>query len=415
MKKAILDSELTMKFGSASRFSLCHFRNLRYGSLRSEFWIFLIFSYLLLFSIASNSIAQVTHLQVLDAEGKRIRSLELLEHNSVKYVLENEVKELFSGTKSYQPIIKRVTITIMHKRIVFTLNKHQVKVDNDEYVLSAPPISISGKIAIPVELLTEIMPVVIDRQITLDQKNWVLQIKDESFIKNGETIPDQPIPTIFDADFRVIIDPGHGGSDTGSKTKVGLQEKTQVLKIAQQIKDLLEVERGIDVYLTRSSDRFMTTAERINLANKLRGHIYLSLHFNWSPCQYTNGFRIYVNSNQVRLGKGLDSQAGIFSDEKSTEAESSETKQFFIYSKHLANEIARQLKNLGLSGEQDKEVFLADMDNLSMPGVLVEVLYFSNAKDLKVLSSSDFINSVSRVFCDSILVLRDTLREKSTL
>ena len=73
------------------------------------------------------------------------------------------------------------------------------------------------------------------------------------------------------------------------------------------------------------------------------------------------------------------------------------------------------MRKIGLTGEQEKEVLLADMDDLSMPGVLVEVLYFSNQQDLKIFSSPDFINSVSRSFRDSILNLRDALENEDPL
>ena len=86
-----------------------------------------------------------------------------------------------------------------------------------------------------------------------------------------------------------------------------------------------------------------------------------------------------------------------------------------IYSRRLAKEVAERLRKIGLTGEQDKEVFLADMNNLSMPGILVEVLYFSNPQDRTFLSSPDFVNSVSRAFCDSILALRNVMKDENAL
>jgi N-acetylmuramoyl-L-alanine amidase len=234
-------------------------------------------------------------------------------------------------------------------------------------------------------------------------------------VEDGGATPDSHVPVESDAEFRVIIDPGHGGRDTGSRTGIGQEEKEQTLKIAQRIRDLLAAEKGLAVYLTRNSDRDMATAERINFANKLRGHVYISIHFNWSPSQRSKGYRIYVNSNRVRLGTGFDLGADMFSKEKPPATGPPEMKRFLSHSKRLAKELAKQLKNSGLTGEQDKEVFLAGMDNLSMPGVLVEVLYFSNRDDQIILSSPAFINSVSRAFCDSILVVRNILRDENAL
>jgi N-acetylmuramoyl-L-alanine amidase len=213
----------------------------------------------------------------------------------------------------------------------------------------------------------------------------------------------------------VIIDPGHGGSDTGSRTKIGQEEKDQALQIAQQIKKLLAIEEGMDVYLTRDTDRYMTAAERINRANDLGGHVYLSIHFNWSPSQRSRGFRIYVNSDQIRLGKSSGLGSEMFSRGKSRASENYQTGRFLPQSKSLAEEVEKRLKNMDLVGEPYKEAFLAHMDDLLMPGALVEVLYFSNPKDRSILSKPDFINSVSRAFCDSIIALRDILADENAL
>ena len=387
----------------------------RYGVLRSGFWVFVCLCLLWVFMV-SDVMAQATHLQVLDADGKSIALLELFQGPSTKYVLEREVKELFSGTGIYELVMGRVTHTIMGKKIVFRLRQNQVKVDGEEYILPAPPVSVSGNIAVPVEFLTMILPAVIDKQITLDQSNWILQISGEPFVKDSEPGTVSHVPVESAAEFRVIIDPGHGGRDTGSRTKIGQLEKDQTLKIAQQIKKLLAAEKGIDVYLTRSSDRYLTTAERVNSANKLRGHVYLSIHFNWSPFQRLRGSEIYVNSNQMRLGPGLNLGADMFSSGGRASANKPpEMKRFLSHTRWLTKKLAKQLKGIGLSGKQHKEVFLADMDNLSMPGVLVEVLYFSNRQDRTILSRPDFINSVSRAFCDSILGFRDVLRNENAL
>jgi hypothetical protein len=122
-------------------------------------------------------------LQVLNADGDNLALLELIQKQSTKYVLEREVKELLSGTGTYKPVIGQVTHTIMGKRIVFTRDRREVKVDGEEYTLSAPPIFVLGKMAIPVEFLSKILPRVRGKQVTLDQENWTLQLKREPFVE----------------------------------------------------------------------------------------------------------------------------------------------------------------------------------------------------------------------------------------
>ncbi len=366
--------------------------------------------------MVSDAVAEATYLQVLNAEGREFASLELLQRQSTKYVLEKEVREALNGTRvRHERLIGRITITMMGKRVVFTLDQRRLRVNDKEYVLSEPPVSISGRVAIPVEFLVEILPAIVDRQVELDTENWTLKIKRDRFAREDNTGPDATVSPVAATGFRVIIDPGHGGRDTGSRTKIGREEKDQTLKVAQRIRELLVSEAGIDVYLTRNSDKYMMTTERINRANDLGGHVYLGIHFNWSPSQRSKGYTIYVNSDRVRLGTGFDLGAEMFSTGKSAESKLPESKRFLSHSKLLAKDMAKRLRKIGLTGEQEKEALLADMDDLSMPGVLVEVLYFSNQQDLKIFSSPDFINSVSQAFRDSILAFRDILENENPL
>ena len=354
---------------------------------------------LLMAFIASSAAPAVSPLRVFYAEGEEIASLKVLEDKGNRYVLLEEVSNLFSGTSKYERFRGRMTVTMKGKRIVFTLGQNQLKVDDEEYTLPNPAVSISDKIAIPIDFLTEILPIVIDKQIALDREAWTLHISRESFAASDEEKVETDIsPEFSSAGFRVIIDPGHGGYDVGARSKTGLieEEKALTLKIAQQMKMLLAAKEDVNVYLTRSVDTSITSAERVNFANKLHGHIYLSIHFNWSPSQRSRGFRVYVNSSQT-----------VPTADKMSEAE-----RLLPQSKKLAKEIADRLKKAGLSGTQTKGVPLADMSNLSMPGVLVEILYLSNPQDMVILSRPDFADSVSRALCDSILTIKSILEDK---
>ena len=81
-------------------------------------------------------------------------------------------------------------------------------------------------------------------------------------------------------------------------------------------------------------------------------------------------------------------------------------KQFLPHGRWLADEMKDRLEDIGLTGEQYKEVFLAGMDSLSMPGVLLEILYLSNPQDRVIISRPDFIDSVSKALSDSILAFK---------
>ncbi len=76
----------------------------------------------------------------------------------------------------------------------------------------------------------------------------------------------------------VVLDPGHGGSDTGTRGRRSV-EKTMTLDLARRVERYLEA-AGIRVVLTRGSDKTLGLAERVALAGSKRADLFISLHFN---------------------------------------------------------------------------------------------------------------------------------------
>ena len=79
---------------------------------------------------------------------------------------------------------------------------------------------------------------------------------------------------------RVVIDPGHGGTDEGTKTAAGLTEKILTLDLAQRLA-LKLVDAGFDVALTRDTDSRMVLRDRVRFANDLHADLFVSIHVNW--------------------------------------------------------------------------------------------------------------------------------------
>jgi N-acetylmuramoyl-L-alanine amidase len=90
---------------------------------------------------------------------------------------------------------------------------------------------------------------------------------------------------------KVLIDPGHGGTDPGSTECQGLYESEANLDIAIRLKALIDADGG-DGFLIRYGDYDMTNADRYNLANQVGGDILVSIHLNgWydHAMNYTQG------------------------------------------------------------------------------------------------------------------------------
>lgn len=86
---------------------------------------------------------------------------------------------------------------------------------------------------------------------------------------------------IFGTPLRVVLDPGHGGSDVGA-TFQGFREKQLTLEISKLTADLLR-KRGVEVFLTRTRDQDMALAARTQSANEISADLFVSIHFNSTP------------------------------------------------------------------------------------------------------------------------------------
>jgi N-acetylmuramoyl-L-alanine amidase len=112
----------------------------------------------------------------------------------------------------------------------------------------------------------------------------------------------------------VVIDPGHGGYDPGTRSAAGVAEKDLALTIANRLQHDL-AESGVDAQLTRNDDRFMSLAERTAMANRVRAALFVSIHLNWSPDPNTNGIESYYLNNTtdratIRLARMENGVAG---------------------------------------------------------------------------------------------------------
>jgi N-acetylmuramoyl-L-alanine amidase len=92
---------------------------------------------------------------------------------------------------------------------------------------------------------------------------------------------------------RIVLDPGHGGHDTGTVGPEGLREKDLVLDVAQRLGRLIEERMGSEVIFTRSDDTFIPLERRTEIANESKADLFLSIHANSSPLRSAAGVETY--------------------------------------------------------------------------------------------------------------------------
>ncbi|MFZ4116021.1 MAG: N-acetylmuramoyl-L-alanine amidase family protein [Chthoniobacterales bacterium] len=111
----------------------------------------------------------------------------------------------------------------------------------------------------------------------------------------------------------VIIDPGHGGYDSGARAVHGASEKNLALDTAQRLKPLLE-KKGYRVILTRTTDIFIPLGMRTAISNAHPNAIFISIHFNCSPRRTARGIETYYcyNRPSERLASSIFDEVSSF-------------------------------------------------------------------------------------------------------
>ncbi|SRX76379.1 N-acetylmuramoyl-L-alanine amidase family protein [Aequorivita antarctica] len=180
----------------------------------------------------------------------------------------------------------------------------------------------------------------------------------------------------------IVIDPGHGGTDSGAVGINGIQEKDVVLKIAKQIVVLNNsvFMNQHEIYLTRNKDTLISLGDRTKLAKALQADIFISLHCNHSDNPNVRGLEVYASKKQ-----GKYSRKSIL----------------------LAYELQKELKeNLGFESRGvkfgDFQV-LRETTNLC-PTVLLEMGFLSQMAEVIYLSNEKSQYSVSLVILQSTLI-----------
>ena len=199
---------------------------------------------------------------------------------------------------------------------------------------------------------------------------------------------------------RIVIDPGHGGHDTGSVGRNGLMEKDLVLDVARNLKGSLEEKLGAEVLMTRSDDRFISLEERTAFANREKADLFISIHANASRSRSISGVETYYlnfaqtaedreiaareNATTVlNVGELQDLVRRIAMADKSTESrELAALVQRSLYSG--SREIFPRARNRGVRSAPFIVLIGAEM-----PAVLVEVAFISNPRDERLLKKAD--------------------------
>ena len=209
----------------------------------------------------------------------------------------------------------------------------------------------------------------------------------------------------------VVIDPGHGGTNTGAPSSViGILEKQVTLAYARGIRRRLQA-RGVKVYLTRNSDRYLTLRQRSSFANAMKADVFVSVHMNAAPKHDQQGYETYIltptalrvdapalRAKPGRTWAGLDPTTALILEEVERGLSLSRAAR-------LARLIQQALRGArGPRGDRGvKQDSMHVLLGATMPAVLVEVGFLDHPVEGPALLKSDVFNRVCDGLADAVL------------
>jgi N-acetylmuramoyl-L-alanine amidase len=213
---------------------------------------------------------------------------------------------------------------------------------------------------------------------------------------------------------RVMIDPGHGGKDSGAIGPTGLKEKDVVLAIGRMVREKLSRAGGYDVRMTRDGDVFIPLEERTAMANKGRADVFVSLHINASPNRRAEGISTYVLSRSADNREDLELAAR----ENGVPVQKLSGVKFIIddmFTGARKNESLRLAKTVNDSIVRNVSARYAGVQNLGlkqapffvlvgarMTAVLVESSFISNGREEARLRNPEYLERIADGVVDAV-------------
>jgi N-acetylmuramoyl-L-alanine amidase len=260
----------------------------------------------------------------------------------------------------------------------------------------------------PARLVIDLVPT--------DEKTFLAKLKEQPLAEDatsGETLPPAAKAAARPPDAKpvVVIDPGHGGIDPGTRSASGITEKEVVLSFAKILKEKLDATGRYEVYLTREDDTFLPLRDRVIFAQKKGAGLFLSVHADYFPtADKARGATVYTLSEQAsdEEARALaakenfsDALAGVALPEDSDEvvanilidlAQRETQNRSTLFARSIVGDLA------GRAALHTKRIRSAGFRVLKapdVPSVLLELGFLSHPDDEKQLTSDTWRERVA--------------------
>jgi len=240
--------------------------------------------------------------------------------------------------------------------------------------------------------------------------------KDDSSLKtgNGHT---KPKAKKAGARRVVMLDPGHGGIDTGAIGHNGSKEKHVVLAIAKNVRAILR-SKGIDARLTRTGDTFIPLYDRVEIAHQHGADLFMSIHADGFTNPDAAGASVFALSN-----RGASSAMAKYLSDRENAADdlagkNARDKDHYLQqvlfdlvqtvtiknSLTLGSHILKQIKPVHrLHSKHTEQAAFVVLKSPSVPSVLVETSFITNPAEEQLLGTKAFRQKIASAIASGVL------------
>ena len=213
----------------------------------------------------------------------------------------------------------------------------------------------------------------------------------------------------------IVIDPGHGGDEHGARGPAGTSEKDITLAVARRLRTMIESRLGLRVFLTRDDDRMMSLDDRTAYANSQKADVFISIHANAALRPVLKGAEVYylsvdrADAEARRTQEASETLPALGGGTRAIDLIFWDTAQarFLERSSALAGLVEQSLRSrVEMSPRPVQQAPFRVLVGASMPAVLVEIGYLSNAEQEQALLSPTYQDQVTQALFDAVVQFR---------
>lgn len=228
--------------------------------------------------------------------------------------------------------------------------------------------------------------------------------------------PEPGAPRDPSRDILVMIDPGHGGEDSGARGKRSY-EKTVVLQISKRLKALIDAEPGMKAELTRTGDYYIKLRKRSTLARQNRADMFISIHADAFKDSRARGASVYAlslrgatsetakilankeNLSDLAGGVSLADKDDLLAEVLLDLSMSSTVNESISFGR----EVLAELKKIGrVHSKRVEQAGFVVLKSPDVPSILVETAYITNPSEEKLLRSKRHQEKIAKAILTGV-------------